>query len=91
MKFLVMWSVSPGVPRTDALMKAVFRQADYVQKLEGKHLIEKHYHIVGRHGGVWIFDVSSNNELERLLAGSPLYNYSEYEVSPLSDERRTRE
>jgi hypothetical protein len=40
------------------------------------------YHLIGRHGGAWIYDVKSNEELDLLLAMSPVYNYAHYEVLP---------
>jgi muconolactone delta-isomerase len=43
------------------------------------------YHVVGRHGGAWIYDVDSNEELELLLAMAPVYNFARYEVLPLAD------
>jgi muconolactone delta-isomerase len=58
---------------------------DYAKELEGQMKLERYYHIVGRHGGAWIFDVKSNEELEILLAKMPVYNFAEYEVYPLSE------
>jgi muconolactone delta-isomerase len=40
---------------------------------------------VGYHGGAWIFDVESNDELEILLAQAPVYNFSHFDVYPLAD------
>ncbi len=84
MKFLVIWSLA--IERlSEPMMKAVMRVPDYAKPLEEKGKIEKRYHIVGRHGGAWIFNVESNEELERLLAISPVFNYSHYEVIPLAE------
>lgn len=33
----------------------------------------------------WIYDVTSNEELERLLAMAPFYNYARAEVLPLAE------
>ena len=41
--------------------------------------------IVGKHGGAWIYDVDSNEELERLLAMAPVYNFARYAVYPLAE------
>ena len=46
------------------------------------------YHIVGAHGGVWIMDVDSHEELERLLGGSPGYNFSHFDVKALTEMSR---
>lgn len=86
MKFLVLWSFQPvirvGLPE---VAKMVSNLQDYAKELEGQKKLERYYHIVGRHGGAWIFDVSSNEELEILLAKMPVYNFAEYEVYPLSE------
>ncbi len=84
MKFLVIWSLHMNLFSPD-MMKAVLRQADYAQTLETQGKVEKRYHIVGGHGGAWIYDVESNEELERLLALSPVYNFAEYKVYPLAE------
>ena len=47
--------------------------------------LEARYHIVGKHGGAWIYDVASNEELERLLAMAPVYNFARYDVYPLAE------
>lgn len=89
-KFLVIWSFPPGVKLSSELMEATLRHAEYAKKLESEGKVEHHYHIVGKHGGVWIFDVESNDELERLIAGSPVYNFAQYEVFPLTEPRKER-
>jgi muconolactone delta-isomerase len=40
---------------------------------------------VGKHGGAWIYDVTSNEELEGLLAMAPVYNFARYDVYPLAE------
>jgi hypothetical protein len=39
----------------------------------------------GSHGGAWIHNVESNEELNRLLAMSPIYNYAIYQVLALAE------
>lgn len=58
---------------------------DYASKLQENGKLEKRYHIVGRHGGAWIYNVDSNEELDRYLALAPAYNFSRYEVYPLAE------
>jgi muconolactone delta-isomerase len=58
---------------------------DYAKKLREQDKLERYYHIVGKHGGAWIFNVESNEELEILLAKMPVYNLSTYEIHPLSE------
>jgi len=47
--------------------------------------LECRYHVVGSHGGAWIYKVDSNEELDRLLSMSPVYNYATYKVPPLAE------
>jgi muconolactone delta-isomerase len=58
---------------------------DYAAGLLRQNKLVARYHIVGRHGGAWIYDVESNEELERLLAMAPVYNFAHYEVLPLAE------
>ncbi len=41
--------------------------------------------VVSSHGGAWIYNVTSNEELDRLLAMSPVYNCATYQVLPLAE------
>lgn len=84
MKFLVMWELEVARLTTE-VARAVMRVPEYAKKAADQGKLEKRYHIVGKHGGAWIFDVSSHEELERLLATSPVYNYAHYEVYALAD------
>jgi muconolactone delta-isomerase len=84
MKFLVIWNIDIGRLSGD-VMKAVLRMRDHALPLEQQGKVIGRYHIVGSHGGAWIYNVSSNDELEMLLAQSPVYNFSHYKVYPLAD------
>jgi muconolactone delta-isomerase len=84
MKFLVIWNIDIGRLSGD-VMKAVLRMRDHAVPLEQQGKVIGRYHIVGSHGGAWIYNVSSNDELEMLLAQSPVYNFSHYKVYPLAD------
>ena len=82
MKLLVLWhfelrGLGPEVAR------AVMQMPDYAKKLGDK--LECHYHVIGSHGGAWIYKVTSNEELDRLLAMSPVYNYATSQVLPLAE------
>lgn len=84
MKFLVLWHLE--INRVSAeMMAAVMEQSNYGKKLEAEGKIERRYHVVGSHGGAWIYNVSSNEELDRLLAMAPVYNFSSYQVLPLAE------
>ena len=84
MKFLVIWRLD--VSRlTPEVVRAVLEQPGYGKKLETDGKLECRYHIVGSHGGAWIYKVTSNEELDRLLAMSPVYNFASYQVLALAD------
>jgi len=84
MKFLVLLSLEINLVSPDVL-KAVLRQQDHARKLEEEGKLVQHYHIPGRHGGAWIYNVSSNEELDHLLAASPVFNLTNYEVYTLAE------
>ncbi len=84
MKFLVIWKLE--IARvTGEMMKSVLTMADYAKPLEESGKVIGRYHIVGSHGGAWIYNVESNDELEMLLARSPVYNFAHFNVYPLAD------
>jgi len=84
MKFLVIWRME--ISRLSGeMMKSVLRMRDYAQPLEEQGKVIGRYHIVGSHGGAWIYQVASNDELEMLLAQSPVYNFAHFQVYPLAD------
>jgi muconolactone delta-isomerase len=84
MKFLVLWRIEISRLSAD-MLKAVLTMPDHAKPLEEQGKVLSRYHIVGGHGGAWIYEVESNEELEMLLARSPVYNFSRYEVYPLAD------
>lgn len=84
MKFLVLWHLDTGRPGPE-LVKAIAEQPNYGRKLEDEGKLECRYHLIGKHGGAWIYKVKSNEELDLLLAMAPVYNYATYEVLPLAD------
>jgi muconolactone delta-isomerase len=84
MKFLVIWHLDPARFRPEVIA-AVSKQFAYGKKLEADGKIECRYHVVGSHGGAWIYKVSSNEELDRLLAMAPVYNFATYQVLPLAE------
>ena len=84
MKFLVMWELDLARLSTE-VARAVMRMPKYARRIADQGKLEARYHIVGKHGGAWIYDVDSNEELERLLALAPVYNFSRYDVYPLAE------
>ena len=84
MKFLVLWRIELALLSRE-MATAVAKMPAYAAPLERKGIVVGRYHMVGQHGGAWIYNVSSNEELERLLGGSPVYNFSRYEIYPLAE------
>jgi muconolactone delta-isomerase len=84
MKFLVLWHFDISRLNPE-IIRAIAQQPQYGAKLEKEGKLECRYHVVGSHGGAWIYKVDSNEELDRLLATSPVYNYASYQVLPLAE------
>ena len=84
MKFLVTWRLELSL-LSKPMAAAVARMPAYARPLEESGKVIARYHLVGAHGGVWIYDVDSHEELERLLGLAPVYNFARYELAPLAD------
>lgn len=84
MKFLVLWRMELSLLSSE-MAAAVARMPKYAKPLQANGKVAARYHLVGQHGGAWIYEVSSNEELERLLAMSPVYNFARYEIHPLAE------
>ena len=83
-KFLVLWSLDTSKLGSDAV-KSVLTMPAYAEKLKKSGKLEKRYHLVGQHGGAWIYDVDTNEELDRLLAQAPIYNFANFTLYPLAE------
>lgn len=84
MKFLVIWRIHLAL-LSEPVLKSILKMQDYAAQLQRKGKLSGRYHIPGSHGGAWIYEVGSNEELDRLLAQSPTYNFAEYDVYPLAE------
>jgi muconolactone delta-isomerase len=84
MKYLVLWRLEVSRLGPE-MIAAVMKQSAYGQKLEADGKLECRYHIVGRHGGAWIYKAASTEDLERLLAMAPVYNFAHYVILPLAE------
>jgi muconolactone delta-isomerase len=84
MKFLVMWRIELALLSRE-MAKAVGDMAEYGASLESSGKVDSRYHVVGAHGGAWIYEVDSHEEFERLLARSPVFNFAHYDVYPLAE------
>jgi muconolactone delta-isomerase len=86
MKFLVLWELQSGIRGgLPEVAKMLTSLRAYAKELHERGKLERYYHVVGKHGGAWIFDVESNEELEILLANMPVYNFAAYTIHPLSE------
>jgi muconolactone delta-isomerase len=83
-KFLVIWKIELSL-LSRHVASAVARMPAYAKPLERSGQVAARYHIVGAHGGAWVYDVGSNEELERLIALMPVYNFAHYTVYPLAE------
>jgi muconolactone delta-isomerase len=84
MKFLVLWRMELNLLSRE-MAQAVARMSQYGTTLEEEGKVEKRYHVVGAHGGAWIYDVDSHEEFERLLARAPIFNFARYDIYPLAE------
>ncbi|MFC4783885.1 muconolactone Delta-isomerase family protein [Nocardioides sp. MAHUQ-72] len=84
MKFLVLWQLEQTL-LSDAMVRSIARMPEYGAQLEQQGKVLMRYHVVGAHGGAWIYDVDSHEEFERLLAVAPVFNFARYTVHPLAD------
>jgi muconolactone D-isomerase len=84
MKFLVIWRMELSLLSRE-MAQAVAKVAKYAEDLESAGKLIARYHIVGAHGGAWIYQVDSHEEFERLLARSPIFNFARFEISALAE------
>lgn len=84
MKFLVLWRMELALLSRE-MAQAVGRMAEYGAALEAEGRLPARYHVVGAHGGAWIYEVDSHEQFEQLLARAPIFNFARYEVYPLAE------
>ena len=90
MKYLVLSTLRPGIAVTATVKKAITKHYDLVRKLKSTGKLEVHYPLLGRHGGVSIYDVETHEELQSLLVQNPLFNFNEYKIYPLLEYERVK-
>jgi muconolactone delta-isomerase len=83
-KFLVLWRIELALLSKE-MAGAVARMSDYGAELEDSGKVLHRYHVIGAHGGAWIYEVESHEEFEFLLARAPVFNFARYEVLPLAE------
>lgn len=84
MKFLVLWRMELSLLSRE-MAQAVGRMSAYGAALEDEGRLMCRYHVVGAHGGAWIYEVDSHEQFEQLLARSPIFNFARYDVYPLAE------
>jgi len=84
MKFLVIWRMELSLLSRE-MAQAVGGMPAYGAALEHDGKVLDRWHVVGAHGGAWIYDVESHEEFERLLARAPVFNFARYDVYALAD------
>lgn len=83
-KYLVLWELEQGL-LSGEMARAVQRMPEYGEELEREGKVVARYHVVGGHGGCWIYEVDSHEELELTLARAPVFNFARYDIRPLAD------
>jgi muconolactone D-isomerase len=84
MKFLVIWRMELSLLSRE-MAQAVGGMAEYGATLERDGKVLSRWHVVGAHGGAWIYEVESHEEFERLLARAPVFNFARYDVYALAE------
>jgi uncharacterized protein YciI len=88
MKFLILQrSKDVPVEIWAKLFPAHFKYLDGLEK-DGK--IEVSYHMIGQQGDLLIVEVSSEEELTRIVGDDPLFFYSQREVFPITSREKHR-
>jgi muconolactone delta-isomerase len=86
-KFLVLWRIELTLLSKE-MAGAVARMSEYGAELEHSGKVLNRFHVIGAHGGAWIYEVDSHEEFEMLLARAPVFNFARYEVMALADMSR---
>lgn len=84
MKFLVLWQIELSLLGPE-MARAVGGMPAYGQRLQDEGKVLARYHVVGSHGGAWIYEVGSHEEFERLLAMAPIFNFARYTIHALAE------
>lgn len=84
MKFLALWKIDLSL-LSEAMVGAIARMPEYGEQLQRDGKVLARYHVVGAHGGAWIYNVDSHEEFERLLAMAPVFNVARYTIHALAD------
>ena len=89
MRFLVVQRVRREVP-LEKWAKLLPLQFKYFDGLEREKVLEVCYHLVGQQGSMLVVNVSSDEDLSRVIGDDPMFFECEREVYPLTS-RKTME
>lgn len=79
---MLQW-IRPQVP-IERLVGLTPAQFKYLSKLESQGKIEQYYHLIGKQGHMIICNVSSDEELSRIISEDPLFFDSVRKIYPLT-------
>jgi len=83
LKFLVLQWIKPQTP-IERLARLTPAQFKYISKLKSHGKVEQYYHLIGQQGHMTICNVTSDEELSRIISEDPLFFDSEREIYPLT-------
>lgn len=63
------------------------REREYARARQREGTWKHLWRIAGKHGNYSVFDVDSNDELNDVLWGLPLFEYIDFEIAPLAKHR----
>ena len=78
------------LPAPPEVMDAFIAQCEYMDELIKKGSIKMFVPFSGINGGFFVADVSSNEDLSRILSGCPMFPYVSREIYPLSDDNEMK-
>ena len=84
MMFLVIQRMKPGLVFTPEMFDPFLTSFKNLKDLEKKGIVKSVWAFVDGSGGGGIADVPSADQLYKLLAGSPVSGFVDYEVYPLT-------
>ena len=73
------------LPAPPEVMDAFIAQCDYMDELKKKGTVKMFVPFTGINGGFFVADVSSNEDLSKILSGCPMFPYLSSNIYPLSD------
>ncbi len=79
------------LPAPPQVMDAFIAQCDYMDELKKKGSIKMFVPFTAITGGFFVADVSSNEDLSKIISGCPMFPYVSRKVYPLSDDNAVKQ